>query len=557
MDKNSLNLILQNFISDINSKSILIDGPWGCGKTYQTKEFIKANKREKIYYLSLFGLESIDEINTALYEQTRKRHRRLKQGAILISKAIKAIPVIPDISDALEYQLGSSNNLVIKKKSIIILDDLERLSDKVQYLDLMGYINSLYLSGCRFICLMSSSNVAIDRKNDFDEFKEKVFDCIYKIPDFDENIVNELFDEFKIGNISEVYELFESNLRLAQKTKIFYEKVLERININKEKHIDFNKLSILKACIYVVNICFKTYDYEPNKDDYFFEGYCESFGRDLAKNIYHFSKNEKYKKDYAIPMFSKIVESLISAFYYQDFNAFDEIYFIPESNQENNILDYEFYYLSDEYKEEYIKEFVSAILSKKLEWNDRNMNRLRSVLMYSDYEFDLDTINEIALLMNDKADFRGGLSWTLGLVDGTPNANTLKFINQLEECLKDLRKDDLINKFNKSWEKKEYYELTNLIESIGICNNDEKNEFLNYIVLNDFFIPDISKNINHNLWSYCHSMARFAAQNGKGNLFVKALSNMHKGIKTKSELDRCYALVIYNIGKSISMDELK
>ena len=342
MDMNNLQTILHNFIKDTDSKSILVDGPWGCGKTYETKEFIKNNKKLKIYYLSLFGLETIDEINTAFYAQTKKGQKRFIHGTLLISKVIKAFPIIPNISEALEYQLGSNNNVTIKKKSIIVLDDLERLSTSINYIDLMGYINSLYLSGCRFICLMSSQKLSEDRKKDFNEFKEKVFDSVYKISSFDKSIVESMFRDLKIANIFETYDLFENNLRLVQKTKCFYTKVKHRIDENEMKHIDFNELAILKACAIVINICLKSYDYSPKEDDVFYYEYCNEYGEELAKNIYHFKHNDEYRK---IPKFLEIVESLISAFLYQNFNLFDDKFFIPEIGKEVSILDNELLFI--------------------------------------------------------------------------------------------------------------------------------------------------------------------------------------------------------------------
>ena len=66
MKVTDLNRILLEFYNNqIIGKAILIDGKWGCGKTYQIKEFLKEHV-ENCHYLSLFGLESIDEINSKL-----------------------------------------------------------------------------------------------------------------------------------------------------------------------------------------------------------------------------------------------------------------------------------------------------------------------------------------------------------------------------------------------------------------------------------------------------------------------------------------------------------
>ena len=48
--------VLQDFL-DSNDKSLLIDGPWGCGKTYQIRKFLmkqKENNGSQCFYISLF-----------------------------------------------------------------------------------------------------------------------------------------------------------------------------------------------------------------------------------------------------------------------------------------------------------------------------------------------------------------------------------------------------------------------------------------------------------------------------------------------------------------------
>ena len=90
--------ILEKFINNSSYKSILFDGPWGCGKTYQINQFIKNintpkhRPKIKIHYVSLFGLESIDEINTSLYQTIHPIKKKFKKIGYLISKTIRVIP---------------------------------------------------------------------------------------------------------------------------------------------------------------------------------------------------------------------------------------------------------------------------------------------------------------------------------------------------------------------------------------------------------------------------------------------------------------------------------
>ena len=47
MNVKKIDEILNDFINDSSYKSILIDGPWGCGKTHQINEFLKNQKLKK------------------------------------------------------------------------------------------------------------------------------------------------------------------------------------------------------------------------------------------------------------------------------------------------------------------------------------------------------------------------------------------------------------------------------------------------------------------------------------------------------------------------------
>lgn len=106
-----------------NYNVILIDGPWGSGKTYLINRYIKNNKdRLNIFYVSMLGKRNVDDINTSLYGEINK------------SKDIHINSIIPSAINALS-SLNNDNNLdfVLKldnnnTKSIIILDDLERFA---------------------------------------------------------------------------------------------------------------------------------------------------------------------------------------------------------------------------------------------------------------------------------------------------------------------------------------------------------------------------------------------------------------------------------------------
>ena len=48
--------------------AVLLNGPWGIGKTFLLKEFLKPLAGEmKCVYVSLYGLTSFDEIDDAIF----------------------------------------------------------------------------------------------------------------------------------------------------------------------------------------------------------------------------------------------------------------------------------------------------------------------------------------------------------------------------------------------------------------------------------------------------------------------------------------------------------
>lgn len=80
------------------SRSMLIDGPWGCGKTYQIMDFLKnhqeefENKKRMIGYISLFGLDSIEAINNeichALFSSDEKMMEKIQSSVKTIGKIV-------------------------------------------------------------------------------------------------------------------------------------------------------------------------------------------------------------------------------------------------------------------------------------------------------------------------------------------------------------------------------------------------------------------------------------------------------------------------------------
>ena len=137
MNKNELLKVLNKFKNSSDSV-ILIDGKWGSGKTYLLNEFIKEYHEVPIFYISLLGKRSVDDINTSLYMEVHKDE---------VIHQIVPIAVSPFKDDSsLDYILKINNDC----RYLIILDDLERYAS-THYDEFLSYVQTLVLKGAKVI----------------------------------------------------------------------------------------------------------------------------------------------------------------------------------------------------------------------------------------------------------------------------------------------------------------------------------------------------------------------------------------------------------------------
>jgi predicted AAA+ superfamily ATPase len=137
------------------SFAVLLNGPWGIGKTFLIKNILKENFPEnKDYaYVSLYGLANFDEIDSALF---RAIHPALgwtgtKLAGRVTSIALKYFNITPDVklSEVLDkFQL-----------KVYIFDDIER--SEIPINKVLGYINEFVEhGGCKVIIVGNEAEIA-------------------------------------------------------------------------------------------------------------------------------------------------------------------------------------------------------------------------------------------------------------------------------------------------------------------------------------------------------------------------------------------------------------
>ncbi|WP_197275697.1 P-loop NTPase fold protein [Blastomonas sp. AAP25] len=167
--------------------AVMIDGPWGSGKTHLVKEFVK-NSTVNSLYITLNGVSSTDQIDAEIYRQLHpilsgKGMRIL--GAV--SRAVAKGAFKMDFSDGNSATLNASlTEIDISKelsnpgKRLLVFDDLERC--KIPVGEALGYINSFVEhDGLKVIILGNEAEIKDDGDMTYRQIKEKLVGQTLKV----------------------------------------------------------------------------------------------------------------------------------------------------------------------------------------------------------------------------------------------------------------------------------------------------------------------------------------------------------------------------------------
>ena len=254
MNKNLLLDELKKFI-DSEYNIILIDGPWGSGKTYLLNEYIDTLNQDevKVYYVSLHGMKNIDEINTNLY---MKVHKNAITSTSIIPNVINPFNEEVDTKKTIEYLL-KINKLHANK--IVILDDLERYASS-DYDAFLSYLTSLIGTGAKIIVVSNLLDFGSSELYLFNQYKEKIFDRIYKAELFDKDLLLKKFKDYEEFVTPAIIDLSKDNYRIVEKIVHFLKEIEEKL---KKEGIKIEK-SFKKDFLYYVTMFISTY-YESRR----------------------------------------------------------------------------------------------------------------------------------------------------------------------------------------------------------------------------------------------------------------------------------------------------
>jgi hypothetical protein len=188
---------IRRFLSSDEPEVICISGRWGVGKTYAWNQYLKSAHDEagialkRYSYVSLFGVNSLDELKYAIFENSVKSS---DVGVELTLKALrsnttaaaeqfvrKSLRVVKDTPLAGAY-LGGLGPVWFSsvRETIVCIDDIERRGDNLAAREVLGLVSALKdQKKCKVALILNDEALERD-KSEFLKYYEKVVDASLK-----------------------------------------------------------------------------------------------------------------------------------------------------------------------------------------------------------------------------------------------------------------------------------------------------------------------------------------------------------------------------------------
>jgi hypothetical protein len=219
--------------------AVMISGVWGIGKTYLVKNLLKDLLNDTPYsYISLYGMDSIDAIDSALYQSL---HPLLtSKGAKIAGRASKALLKYARIDNSINVK----DFMKLGNDRLYVFDDIERSPLKPDIL--LGYINEMVEhDGCKVLIIGNEQKLlTIDA---YRETREKLIGRTLEVqPEIQgafDHFVAELSSPTAINILREnsttvtsvVLEASATNLRVLQQTIWDFERTARLLD---KKHLE-------------------------------------------------------------------------------------------------------------------------------------------------------------------------------------------------------------------------------------------------------------------------------------------------------------------------------
>lgn len=188
---------IRRFLSTKEPEVICISGRWGVGKTFAWNRFLKQSQSdakialERYSYVSLFGVNSLDELKYAIFENSVKSSDiglqptletlRSNTNAAVEQVVRKSLGVLEKLPFLRSYIGGVSPMLFAAVRgTVVCIDDFERRGKTLTVRDVLGLINNLKEHRACKVCLILNDDALEEDERDFRKYLEKVVDTSLK-----------------------------------------------------------------------------------------------------------------------------------------------------------------------------------------------------------------------------------------------------------------------------------------------------------------------------------------------------------------------------------------
>ena len=529
------------YSSESGIRSVLLNGKYGCGKTYNIGNFVNGELHPNVIYLSLFGAKSKNDIVIKLAEKLDSSFIYNLNGNYSISFSLNERPY---------------------NGCMIIFDDIDRKEDCLSYTSVFGIVDSLCKLGFKTVCVVNSDNVKTT--DEYRKLLEKTFDTIIHVSP-DSSIFSNILPDIESVNSDKLLSDAKENWRTIIKAKNCYDNIISFMGKNEKGNflsvLQMNHDTFFYHVLIAITCIFSVNEEMPNfnKDDFFkrkqYEYYVEQFGENTANKLLTIisSDDKKYK------ISGDLLETLILCLTEGNYQSMIDKYY-PSKNGilSNEPFCWEPFFLDDNEKEKLKSQFFKRL--KEFDFAKDNqaqyLNRILSVF------FETMSENEISMLTNrilETVPFETHEDFTRKiLIDNQEKQKNLKsFIDSLNKSFQETNKEKIKNLLDEAFEKKDYSILTDFLWK----NEHKESHFIEYIAnifrSHGFALPNLSKTISYDSWEYCHEIAHFVAKLEQCKMaFIEELKKQCKQSESTSLRERCNALVFYNFNLSLNFFEL-
>lgn len=175
-------IILDYVEDDRKNQAILLNGEWGCGKTFFIKEMLIPkidNEKFQIFQISLYGVSSIEIIQDMIYGKWIEKvvSEKAEKFGPFGDALVKRIGVFgKGAIQLLESKIGTGGsaaeaakaileqNIGKNKKPVLIFDDIERC--QIDIIELMGFLNNLSENNGYKLILVANEQEIKKKEND-------------------------------------------------------------------------------------------------------------------------------------------------------------------------------------------------------------------------------------------------------------------------------------------------------------------------------------------------------------------------------------------------------